>query len=84
MATESLLTQYIELGLICLSFLLLSINPTAYDIILWWAVLTFPLDVVKSPWPVALGVVVSSLNSTVPSTTVFGASIASAVIVKKI
>lgn len=54
--------------------LLLSRHLLMTDAVLWWAMLFLPSRGSKFPWPLAFGVVVSSCNVLVPTTTVFAAA----------
>lgn len=56
---------------------LLTLDVTVYDIVLWWAVLTFPSrrNIPHGQWPLALGVAISSLNPVAKVSTVFSSAI---------
>ena len=56
---------------------LLTLEVTIYDIVLWWAVLTFPSrrNIALGQWPLALGIIISSLNPVAKVSTVFSSAI---------
>jgi len=60
--------------LILAAAVLLSQELLMTDAVLWWAMLFLPSRTHKFPWPLALGVTISSCNVLVPTTTVFAAA----------
>lgn len=59
---------------------LLTIDFSVYDIVLWWAVIILPTrrGTTLGQWPVAAGVIVSSLNPAVKITSIFASAIIAA------
>lgn len=53
---------------------LLSNHILMTDAVLWWAMLFLPSRADNFPWPLALGITISSCNVLVPTTTVFAAA----------
>lgn len=69
--------QIVYVAAYIVALYLLTIEFSVYDIVLWWAVIVLPTrrGIRLGQWPVAVGIIVSSMNPAVNLTSIFGGAI---------